>query len=209
MPSQQAFFDRVTALPVEDQAAAVARMLQTINPDFDGEYKQKIENDQVTEFTISTDEVTDIWPVRALSRLQLLRCVGTPDAGQLVDLSPLSGMTLSNLGLENNQVTDLSPLAGMPLENLGISSNRVSDLAPLAGMIHLRVVTAYNNRISDLSPLCDAPLTYLNCGYNPKVSDLSPLSRCPLQAIGFNRTLVASLDALRNMPIRHLVCSNT
>jgi serine/threonine protein kinase len=208
-PDQQDFFDQVAALPVENQAAAVARMMQEINPGFDGDFKQTIDKNQVTEFVVSTDEVTDIWPVRALTHLQVLRCAGTPDTGKLVDLSPLQGMTLSILALENNQVVDLSPLAGMPLENLGISSNRVLDLAPLAGMAKLRVVTAYNNQISDLSPLRNAPLTYLNCGYNAKVSDLSPLSRCPLQVLGFNRTSVASLTALRDMPIRRLVCSNT
>jgi Leucine-rich repeat (LRR) protein len=50
------------------------------------------------------------------------------------DLTPLAGLTLTDLLLRNKQISDLSPLAGMPLLRLHIFNSSVSDLRPLQGM---------------------------------------------------------------------------
>src|SRR5690606_26777310 len=55
---------------------------------------------------------------------------GTP----VKDLSPLAGLPLRQLFLEETRVADLAPLADMPLEQLYLSNTQVTDLSPLAGM---------------------------------------------------------------------------
>ena len=95
----------------------------------------KIENGVVTEFRFSTDNVTDISPVRALAGLKSLACAGSgPDKGKLADLSPLEGTPLSSLRVYCTQVSNLSPLRGMPLTTLHCNGTPVSDLSPLKGM---------------------------------------------------------------------------
>lgn len=207
-PEQQAFLDEVAALPVEEQASAVARKLQEVNPGFDGEFEQAIENEKVVEFEISTLEVENIWPVRALIDLRSLSCRGTPETrGKLADLSALSGMTMSTLNISNNQVENLLPIAGMPLIRFACGMNNIRELTALAEM-QLQSISCYWNPCSDLSPLRGSPLEYLSCG-NSKVSDLSPVAQGPLARIKLGETLVSSLTPLRNLQIVRLDCNNT
>lgn len=69
------------------------------------------------------------------------------------DLSPLRGMALKKLYLQNTMVTDLSPLEGIRLESLNLSGTKVADLSVLRGLplLSLRLHNCAN--IVDLSPL--------------------------------------------------------
>src|SRR2546430_10513387 len=59
----------------------------------------------VTELQFSTDQVTNIAPVRVLSKLRVLNCSGTfPNQGRLADLSPLKGMSLTLLNCTDTRV---------------------------------------------------------------------------------------------------------
>src|SRR5262249_31055995 len=81
------------ALRAEKQVKEVAARLKELNPGFDGTVRHKIADDVVTELQFSTDHVTNIAPVRVLSKLRVLNCSGTySKLGQLADLSPLKGM---------------------------------------------------------------------------------------------------------------------
>jgi len=209
-PEQQAFFNQVARLPAEKQSPAVARKLQESNPGFDGEFEHAIENGKVTDFGVSTVEISDIWPIRALQHLRSLRCEGPSDdgvKGKLVDLGPLQGMLLKTLSIHRNEVEDLSPLAGMPLSNLQISANNVRDLTRLAGM-QLRFLHASSNPLSDLSPLRGMPLNRLVCT-NCNVSDLSPISSIPLGWLGLNANPITSLAPLANLQLKELRCAHT
>ncbi len=126
----------VQAMPAEKQIEAVSKKLVELNPGFDGKLMgpkeigtPKIENGIVTELNFSTDNATDISPVRALVRLKSLWCgVGSGKKARLSDLSPLGGMGLTFLNCNDSQVTDLSPLKGMPLSTLYCTGTAVNDL---------------------------------------------------------------------------------
>ena len=115
---------------------AVKAELKERNPDFDGKVTPKIENGGVvTGWNFSTDEVTDISPVRALAGLRTLELWRqTRGKGQLADLSPLKDMKLTHLHCGSTKVSDLSPLKDMKLTSLVCSDTQVSDLSPLKGM---------------------------------------------------------------------------
>lgn len=150
--NQQAAFDKwlkdVGALSPDKQVEAVAQKLVELNPDFDGKVGSKVSGGVVAELKFSTDNVTDISPVCALTGLRDLNCGGSSHGtGKLVDLSPLKGMNLSKLSCPSNRISDLRPLAGMDLRWLGIHVNPVSDVAPLASCTKLDHVYAINTRL--------------------------------------------------------------
>ena len=59
---------QVAALPAEKQVGAVAARLKELNPGFDGKVTPKITNDVVTELQFCVDDVTDLSPLRALTK---------------------------------------------------------------------------------------------------------------------------------------------
>ncbi len=201
---QQAFFDAVAKLSPEDQIEKVREKLVEVNPQFDGKAKYKIESGAVVEFSFVSDEVTDIWPVRAFSELQTLQCAASSyHEAKLADLSPLTGLHLTTLACFSTRVSDLSPLSGMPLKSLYIGSTQVSDLSPLTGM-ELQVLHCEQTRITDLSPLEHMPLSDLRF-YRTNVSDLSPLTGMPLTMLHCSETQVSDLSPLKGMPLTYLM----
>lgn len=190
----------VAQLPAEQQVKAVVRRLKDLNPEFDGAVTPVIENGVVMRLKFVTDDVTDISPVRALRRLDALDCRGTPDRqGKLSDLSPLRGLSLLVLHVEDNPVSDLSPVRGMPLRDLGFFRTQVEDLEPLRGM-PLKSLGIGHTDVSDLTPLAGMALTHLYCDGAP-VSDLSPLRGMPLEVLYVPLTGVSDLSPLRGMSL--------
>ncbi len=100
-PEQQAFLDQVAKLPAEKQLEAVGQKLKDANPGFDGTLWHKLADGQIILLSLSTDHITELWPVRALPHLQSLEINGsggpngTERNGMLTDLSPLAGMPLT------------------------------------------------------------------------------------------------------------------
>jgi eukaryotic-like serine/threonine-protein kinase len=152
----------VQAMPAEKQIEAVSRKLTELSPGFDGKITgygsrsapPKIVNGVVTEFGFDAASVTDLSPVRAFTRLQILACSGSSGRSKLSDLSPLAGMKLSLFACANTAISDLSPLRGMPLANLFCNDTQVSDLSPLAGMRLIKLLFR-NAPISDVTILHD------------------------------------------------------
>ncbi|MBW3597297.1 MAG: serine/threonine protein kinase [Planctomycetes bacterium] len=206
-PEQQAFFDGVAKLPAEEQVEAVRAKLMEVNPEFDGKVEHRIVHKHVTELRFLMENVTEIWPVRALAKLQSLGYSGAYGQGRLSDLEPLAGMPLSELYLHGTRVSDLSPLKGMPLTRLGLHDTQVSDFSPLQGM-PLIGLELHQTQVSDLSPLEGMPLTYLNLG-STQVSDLSPLKGMPLKFLDCNHTHVSDLSPLKGMPLTSLSLHST
>ncbi len=222
-----AWVKKVARLPAEAQVEEVRAKLQERNPGFDGMLTPKIEADAVTELAFSTDHVKDLAPLRALTALQRLDCVGGgPGKGQLADLAPLSGMGIKYLFCHNNQVADLAPLRALPLlialhcghgpvsdlaplkglklTQLYVTQTPMADLAPLAGM-PLEVLDCSLTRVSDLSPLKDSKLRWLKC-ISTQVSDLSPLKGKKLAVLYCHNTKVVDLSPLLGMPLADLWC---
>lgn len=210
-----------------DQVEAVRKELVRLNPRFDGKLTPRIENEIVTELSINTDEVENLVPVRAFTRLVYLDVRGTyPNKGKLSDLSPIKGMKITRLDCSSTQVADLTPIAGMsltflqfnhnpvsdlsplknmPLEELGCAETLVSDLTPLKGM-KLQSLGAQLLAVTDLSPLAEMPLTGLDLYHTIGVTDLSPLQGMPLKGINLQDVPVLDLTPLKGMnTLRSLV----
>ena len=172
---------RISALPATEQIEAVRAELRKRNPTFDGVLTPTVESGEVVGLELSTLEVADITPLRALTKLKSLALVGQEGNGKLADLTPLKGLPLATLDCNNNPVADLAPLKGMPLKGLYFQHTKVADLAPLAEM-PLEQVNASHTTVADLTPLKGMPLTavYLD---GTKVTDLTPLKGTPLKRV--------------------------
>jgi hypothetical protein len=215
----------VAAMPSAEQVKAVIARLIDLNTGFNGQVVPTIEGDVVTGLEILTEQVSDISPVHVFSKLRLLKCYpGRGKTGKLIDLSPLSGLPLTQLILHDNPVGDLSPLEGMKLIAFDCSSTKVADLSPLHGMpleelkcgftpvadlsplrgMKLREANFQLTRVTDLSPLQGMPLKSLGC-HGLRVSDLSPLQGMPLELLDCNGCrLVSDLSPLKGMPLWQL-----
>ena len=203
-----AWFKQVADLPADKQVKAVAAKLTERNPGFNGKVVPDIDGAVVTGLEFSTDHVTDLSPVAALKELKTLNCYGTYEQGvvrgQLCDLSPLQGMKLTSLNVNNTRVFDLSPLKDMPLTRFDCYHTAVSDLSPLKGL-PLSSLTCSDTLVSDLTPLRDMKLKYLNCA-NTRVADLTPLKDIKLTWLVCGGTPVSDLSPLKDMKLTRLDC---
>jgi serine/threonine protein kinase len=188
-PFSDADVRRIAALPVAKQIEEVRKELIRRNPGFDGAASHKIEDGAVTEFNVLTDKISDISPVRAFPKLEVLACYGAgPTGGTLADLAQLRGLRLRKLAAFHNwKITDLRPLVGMPLQELNVWGWRGTDLTPLKGM----------------------PLKSLNIGGGYQYLDLAPLAELPLESLVVNYTQVSDLTPVRGMPLTEMSCENT
>ncbi|MGL4550836.1 MAG: leucine-rich repeat domain-containing protein, partial [Gemmataceae bacterium] len=205
------FLKRVAALPAAEQIEEVRKELRGRNPKSGGQLTPAIEGGAVTGLEVTTDGVTDVAPVRALTRLRRLALTGSDGRkGALADLTPLAGMPLEDLDLSGNPgLNDLSPLKGMRLRALKVNSAGVMDLTPLAGMPLERLHLWGGFWGSDLTPLKGMPLKWLNCGGGGQKLDLAPLAGLPLDFLCFNHTQVSDLTPLKAVPLTGLHGSNT
>jgi hypothetical protein len=189
----------VAALPAEQQVEAVERRLRELNPEFHGKIESQIIDGKVTVLKFSTDQVTNIAPVRALKELRRLSCIGSRDRkGRLADLTPLRGLHLVDFACPENPVTSLEPLRGMPLEILHCFSTGVGSLAPLYGM-KLKVLGIQATCVTDLKPLRGMPLRSLDMAWLRGVTDLTPLEGMPLTYLNISDLLVSDLSVLASL----------
>jgi len=198
-----AFAREIAALAPEAQVWRVLARLKELNHGFDpATATHRIEKDKVVELSFSTEAVTDVSPVRALSDLRRLSCRGTTESRSLVELSPLRGMRLNLLACSFSMVNDLSPLKGMPLEELNCGSTAVEDLSPLAGMPLVKL-DIFETSVRDLTPLAGLPLRWLNCA-KTQVRDLRPLQGLVLEELFCDQTAITDFSPLRDLPLRTL-----
>jgi serine/threonine protein kinase len=164
-PLDEAWVKKVQALPVEKVAAEIGAELKRRNPAFDGKVTLTADAGRKISLQFLTDAIVDITPVRAGPGLLDLRCHGSaPGKGILVDLSPLRGLSLTRLNVNDNRINDLTPLKEMALTSLSCSDTKVSDLAPLKGMPLTRLCVE-QTQVTDLSPLKGMPLIHLRLDF--------------------------------------------
>ena len=198
---------RLVRVPVDvartprQQFETVMAELKRLNPEFNGQAKPTIINDQITELRLPDDaSLKDISPLHQLHHLQYLRA----SFSLFSDLTPLKGLPLRELWLNNNtKISDLSPLKGMPLESLGIWGFQGDDLSPLQGMPLRSLNCGCADKPLDLSPLRGLPLNSL-CVNCRGVEDLTPLVGMPLEELLVERTTVKDLSPLRGMKLKNL-----
>ena len=105
-PAFQQWIKDVAAMPAEKQVEAVAKKLMELNPGFDGKVISSVAAGVVTTLNFSSDNVSDISPVRALAGLKSLSCEGSKAGAPLVDLSPLRDMPLKEIHCDFNPDQD-------------------------------------------------------------------------------------------------------
>ncbi|MCY2967903.1 MAG: hypothetical protein NT069_30460, partial [Planctomycetota bacterium] len=165
-PLSEADIERISGLSATAQIAEIQAELQKRNPEFDGKILPTMENDWVIHLVVPMAHVTDVSPLRALTRLRSLELQRSADlaAPEPVDLASLVGLPLKQLNIAHCAVSDLAPLVGMPLDDLNLLGTRVSDLSSLRGMPLIRL-TLMKCPVSDLSPLAEMPLETLNLDF--------------------------------------------
>lgn len=216
-PSPPAEMPAADAEPVADRAessageqaagadpASIATPEQLIaalkerNPEFAGEVRMEPISPELLALVINDPGLKDIAPLarQRIGLLDLSHC-------DLVDLSPLEGLPLTRLFLENNpRLADISALRGMPLQELYLSNTRVENLGPLRGA-PLQNLNLLGTRVKDLSPLAECPLEMLWLTGCP-VADIEPLRRVPLVSLTLQDTRVADLSPLANHSLQRL-----
>jgi len=201
-PAFQQWVKAVQAMPAGEQIQAVRKKLMELNPGFDGTVTAsdgkgapRVENGAVTDLKFTTNNVTDISPIRALVSLKQLDCSASAGKGILSDLAPLTGMKLTKLScIENKQIENIYPLLGMPLTFFNGSRTNISDLTPLKGSPLTELTFTYT-AVTDMSPLSGMTITNLNCG-GTAVSDLRPLKNIPLKHLNCSYSQVSDLSPL-------------
>jgi eukaryotic-like serine/threonine-protein kinase len=207
-PLDEAWVKLVASLPAAAQVEAVTAKLKERNPGFDGKLDPFYKDNAVKWLSLTTDDVADLTPLRAIPSLTRLSIIGiNPVKSRFSDLSQLKGMPLTALTCQNTAVSDLSPLKDMKLTELGCVATPVSDLSPLRGM-KLTKLNIQQAAVSDLSPLKGMPLTDLNCEQT-RVSNLSPLKGMPLTALSYSGMPISDLSPLKGMKLTWLGCSYT
>jgi hypothetical protein len=203
------FTPAFSRLPPAERIKRVAAKLKEVNPKSYGKVNYLIKNAEVIELSFPGYGVMNLWPVRALTNLKVLRFERKGWDPYVNDLSPLRGMQLIILDCSRCAgVVDISPLKGMPLRELNLSDCRRfgGDLSPLAGMLLRELNFTDCRRLTDLVPLRGMPLQKLTC-CKTKVSDLSPLKGMPLEFLQVDRAKVTDLTPLKEMPkLRELRC---
>ena len=198
---------RMVRVPVDvartprQQFETVMAELKRLNPEFNGQAKPTIINDQITELRLPDDaSLKDISPLHQLHHLQYLRA----SFSLFSDLTPLKGLPLRELWLNNNvKISDLSPLKGMPLESLGIWGFQGDDLSPLQGMPLRSLNCGGSGGKLDLSPLRGLPLNSL-CVNCRGIEDLTPLAGMPLEELLIEYTHAEDLSPLQGMKLKKL-----
>lgn len=182
---------KVATLPdATEQFAEVVQKLKDRNPGFDGPAFPTYRDSAVVAIQFSSDEVADISPLRALTRLEKVAANG------------------GKRGIQGAKLADLSPLAGLNLERIELSFTKVADLRPLKGMRELRAVYVQGTLVEDLTPLAGLPLEILWCGNSP-VKSLAPLKGTKLKELRMNATAVADLTPLADARLEQLYSEAT
>jgi len=203
--------------PPSDVISQVSRKMQELNTGLrESEISFQTDNaGQVESVEVVSVCLRDIQPIENLTTLQKLVCAGMrqhlrpdmPLIAPLDDLSPLKGISLTELAANHTRVKDISALAPMPLIRLDLAHTRVNDLQPLAGK-QLRILDISFSSVRDIKFLAGMPLTCLNIS-GTEISDLSALNGMPLARLfaGFSR--VRDLSGLSSLRLTHLSIRNT
>lgn len=118
----------------------------------------------VQELSVSSEDVTDLSPLRQFPRLRALRisvplerllarrrATHAPSAPPrpTLDLTPLASLTaLQTLTLTDTQISDVRPLASLTaLQTLSLASTLVSDVRPLASLTALQRLDLRDTRV--------------------------------------------------------------
>ncbi|WP_020471496.1 protein kinase domain-containing protein [Zavarzinella formosa] len=194
---------KTIGLPSAKLMEAVTQRLTQLNPGFDREIEYEVMDGVVIELKMQVEFVADISPIRVLTGLQKVALHGRH--GIFQDITPLKGMKLTWLSIEESRIADISALKGMSLKYLNCHHNKILDLSPLKES-KLEFLNCEYNPLEDLTSLKGMPLKSLELR-STRASDLEPLRGAPLELLVICDSRITKLDALRYMPLKKLDCA--
>lgn len=154
---------------------------------------------QITGVSLPKAPVEDLTPLKGLPIEQLLL-----EQTSVQDLRPLQGLPLRRLWLNHTPVEDISPLSGMQLEELNLFGTRVEDLSPVRSM-EIGTLWLRGTDVNDLSPLEGQSLVSLDIKDTP-VADLSPLAgMASLRRLNIAGSRVTDLGPLKGLRLQRLI----
>jgi Leucine-rich repeat (LRR) protein len=140
--------------------------------------------------------ISDLWPLRNLSRLENLDISGTP----VTSLEPLKYLSaLQQLNMSGVAVSDLSPISNLlQLQQLNISNTQVSSWEALAELSRLQTLQATNLPAPNLNGIEKLKgLQFLDIS-DLKINTITPLAALPmLERLYLDNTLIHSVSTLR------------
>jgi hypothetical protein len=203
---------------IDDWRALQALPLHLLTVDysnFDDQALTALSPATLERLRIGGTHVTDLRPLRAMTRLSVLSVALLP----VTDITPISGLPLRVLSLAGTKVTDLGllhamrqledldlgdvpakefwALSGLRLSRLRISGTSLSDLSAF-DVSQLTDLAFDRTTVTDLTPLRRAQLSRLDCHGTP-VSDLRPLVQQPLTELIIASTRVSDLSPLKGI----------
>jgi serine/threonine protein kinase len=210
----EAWCQAVAKLPPPQQAEAVAAKLRELNPGFkggvgnffNGDLAYGWEENHIVRIEVSTEQISDLSPLRALPSLRVARIEVRnflQGVGTLTSLWPLRGLPLTEVYVSGNvDLSDLTPLAGMRLERLSVVRTSVDNLRVVKDMPLTQLWCRYTS-INDLSPLAGKEIkgVFLT---GAKVRDLTPLKGMKLETIHLEDIPATDLSVLADMPLVEL-----
>jgi Leucine-rich repeat (LRR) protein len=205
--------ERPTTTPVADHARSASEENSTTQELTRDELQRRLNANENATFRVSGKDIVEANLFRSGVRsIEALK--GTPLLGldlgftHVTDLSPLEGMRLEFLALENVPVSDIRVIKGMPLRILKLQNTKVTDFAVLQGM-ELQQLNVLNLPFRDLSLLKDMPLEMLWLT-GTQITDLSDIPTRRLVSLDIERTGVSNLDPLATAtPLRRLNIAKT
>lgn len=158
---------------------------------------------------VSNTGITDITPLRNLSKLQTLFAADN----MIKSIEPLKySMNLMYVDLSNTQVENIEYFAAAPkLTELNLAGTNVTDISVLRNNGSLSWLSLANSsfqKVDDVAKLTSLKELDLS---NTRISNLMPLSGLPnLEFLSVSRTDVTSLDGLSKLPkLQILKINNT
>lgn len=178
--------------PTNERDVLIAK-LKEANPGFDGTAEIN-PTGPISRVRLHSKEVVDISPLKGLS-LVLVTLAKT----SVTDLSPLAGQPLQSLDINHTAIADLSPLKDCPLRSLRADHTPIADLTPLQGMKQLGTLNLESTAVTNVAPLRGLPLQNLSL-MGSQVKDLSPLKDTPLTNLTCNPVRSPDVAMLKQMP---------
>ena len=125
---------------------------------------------------------------------------------QLVNVSPLEELPLTQLDLSNTKISDLHYLTGMPLRWLNISNTSVKDITPLAGL-PLVYLDISGTSVDNLTSLAGIGIKTLNIS-NTRIGSVSSLAGLPITSLTIDGSQISSPEIVTNLNLEHLTVIN-
>jgi serine/threonine protein kinase/formylglycine-generating enzyme required for sulfatase activity len=218
-PLDEAWVQRVKTLSGEELLAEFKKEMDRRNPGFAENGKVSIGFSSYwpdkQELSLDYEKLKDLTPVQIIPNLGILRLFIPPKGSfsprdgfscELEDLSPLKGLSLRQLAMDQTRVADLGPLRGMPLQRFSAIACPIKDLEPLRDS-PIWEVGINRTQVTDLEPLKDAPLKDVYAS-NTRIESLEPLRSKKIRSLYIEGIPAKDMSVIRDMPLERVFVSS-